>query len=570
MSANFRKLAGWLIAFAAVATGCTDQGPEPPGIIAVAVSTTGNPADIPQAGYLVRVDGGVPRRIGGQVQYIPVPSGHHALTLDGLPLNCSANGGIERSVEVSSSKTIEVAFTVACAPNTGTLQFTTVTTGTDLDPDGYTVQLVGTGSIILPTNGTFSVPEVRAGTHTISLSGMSGNCVASSAAQQTFTLTYHGSASLSFAIQCVASGRLVITTTTTGADVDPDGYNVELWGQGALSPVRIPMPSNGSATMTGMLPAAYNVTLSGVASNCVRGPAIMPSVAVEAGGEARLDVNVQCTPSPQLAFVSAAGNAKSIALVKSSGADFTRLTPFSGSNYDPAWSPDGQKLVFTSERDGNNAEIYVMDWDGANATRLTSQLGGDYRPAWSPDGQRIAFVSTRDNNSEIYVMNADGSNPVRLTSNTQLDTDPAWSPDGSKIAFSSGRDGTTRIYVMNADGSDPHAIADNPNLDAGPAWSPDGTRIAFSRTTTGATRDIFVVPAAGGPATQLTIGMPDARDPSWSPDGRLIAFSNTQTNCYYYWYYYYDCPSEIMIMGMDGARSAIPNITAASDPTWRR
>ena len=85
MSANFRKLAALLTAFAALAAGCTDpQGPEPPGIIAVAVSTTGNPADIPQAGYLVRVDGGVPRtlRIGAQVQYIPVASGRHVLTLD--------------------------------------------------------------------------------------------------------------------------------------------------------------------------------------------------------------------------------------------------------------------------------------------------------------------------------------------------------------------------------------------------------------------------------------------------------------------------------------------------------
>ena len=77
-----------------------------------------------------------------------------------------------------------------------------------------------------------------------------------------------------------------------------------------------------------------------------------------------------------------------------------------------------------------------------------------WTPAWSPDGRRIAFTSERDGNPEIYVMNADGSGVTRLTYNDARDLDsfPAWSPDGRRIAFHSNRDGNFEIYVMNASG----------------------------------------------------------------------------------------------------------------------
>ena len=89
----------------------------------------------------------------------------------------------------------------------------------------------------------------------------------------------------------------------------------------------------------------------------------------------------------------------------------------------PAWSPDGSRIAWSSERDGNR-EIYVMDADGSNPTNLTGDPGYDSSPAWSPDGQRILFNSRRDGNLEIYVMDADGSNQVRLTRNATSDGFP--------------------------------------------------------------------------------------------------------------------------------------------------
>jgi Tol biopolymer transport system component len=135
----------------------------------------------------------------------------------------------------------------------------------------------------------------------------------------------------------------------------------------------------------------------------------------------------------------------------------------------PSWSPDGTKIAFESERDGNS-EIYVINIDGSNVRRLTDDPGSDTYPVWSPDGEKIAFVSDRNGNPEIYVINSNGSNQVNITNNSASDTNPAWSPDGKKIAFSSDRDGNSEIYVMNADGSNQVNFTNNPYNDTEPAW----------------------------------------------------------------------------------------------------
>ena len=95
----------------------------------------------------------------------------------------------------------------------------------------------------------------------------------------------------------------------------------------------------------------------------------------------------------------------------------------------------------------------------------------DWFPRWSPDGMRIAFLSNRDGNSEIYVMNADGSDVTNLTNSPGNELYPVWSPDGSRIALEVESAGTTyEIFVMSADGSSKTNLTNNPDHDWAPDW----------------------------------------------------------------------------------------------------
>ena len=135
----------------------------------------------------------------------------------------------------------------------------------------------------------------------------------------------------------------------------------------------------------------------------------------------------------------------------------------------PSWSPDSQRIVFQSLRDGD-MEIYLMNADGSGVLQLThNTFDFDSEPSWSPYGNHIAFVSDRDgDNDEIYVMNVDGGSIERLTDNEYPDSLPKWSHDGGHIAFSSFRDGNMEIYIMNADGTNVQHLTEGYS----PAWAP--------------------------------------------------------------------------------------------------
>jgi TolB protein len=230
----------------------------------------------------------------------------------------------------------------------------------------------------------------------------------------------------------------------------------------------------------------------------------------------------------------------------------------------PAWSPDGRRIAFYSERDGN-AEIYVMNADGSGVTRLTNTSADEGYPAWSPDGRTISFDSDRTGNFDVFAMNADGSNVRPLTTHPARDVSATWSPDGSKIVFMSdresggfdayeaapdpaaparrvtrtgstwfpvfSRDGTALafhvgrdVHTLEAAGDDPRRLTTDPENGMYPSWSPDGKRIVFMSWRTGRT-ELFTMNVDGSDQKKLvTLDKGDAVDPRWSPDGSKIAF----------------------------------------------
>ncbi len=268
------------------------------------------------------------------------------------------------------------------------------------------------------------------------------------------------------------------------------------------------------------------------------------------------------TPSGKIAFDSTRDGVsdREIYVMNADGSNQTRLTDNRpADDYQPRFSPDGTRIVFTSDRNAFNDEIYVMNANGSAQTRLTNSSAEEYEPSFSPNGLRIVFVSNREAfNRDIYIMNADGSNQTRLTTNPANEGNPRFSPDGTRIAFISVRDGNVEIYVMNADGTGQTRLTNNSFNDSSPDFSPDGSRIAFSSNRDG-NNEIYVMNADGSNQTRLTSNNADEFDPSFSPDSSAIAFSSDR-----------DGNPEIYVMNANGsAQTRLTNVTGKDlEPDW--
>ncbi len=129
-----------------------------------------------------------------------------------------------------------------------------------------------------------------------------------------------------------------------------------------------------------------------------------------------------------------------------------------------AFSPDGQTIVFTSERDGNR-NIYKMKINGSDLEQMTISEFDDYEPVFSPDGESIVFTSERDGNKEIYLINLLTKNIKNLSNNTGDDWNPRFYPDNQKIVFQSTRDGNWEIYIMNLNGKNQKNLTNHPSTD---------------------------------------------------------------------------------------------------------
>lgn len=202
----------------------------------------------------------------------------------------------------------------------------------------------------------------------------------------------------------------------------------------------------------------------------------------------------------------------------------------------PSWSPDGQHIVFYSNRDQlltSRFEVYVTRVTGSETQRITFTEAA--YPVWSPDGTQLVYSSRVEGNLYSLSMTCtDVCAQSRLTSTRYDDRNPVWSPDSQQIAFITflKAPGSTsdQIFVIDRDGSDLRLLADGWRFQGVPSWSPDGRSIAFVGKAKSEHYDaLYVADAAGNaPPRKLaenTYYVYNERWPMWSPDSRYLAYS---------------------------------------------
>jgi len=274
---------------------CSDPGPGPgpaPGALRVTVNTSGSNPD--PDGYGVSLDGGASAAIGvsASMTLSSLSSGAHQVELVGVALNCTVGGANPRSVTVASARTANVTFNVTCsapAPDAGTLQVTTATTGQDLDAS-YTVAVDNGSAQPIGANATLSLPNVSAAEHQVRLQGIAANCSLQGANPVRVTVASGAVAQAAFAVTCTAippqPGSLRITVQTSGASQD-NSYTVSVDGGNALT-------FSGSRTVENLTPGSHSVLLGDIAANCTVGGANPQTVSVPSGQTLAVTFPVSC------------------------------------------------------------------------------------------------------------------------------------------------------------------------------------------------------------------------------------------------------------------------------------
>jgi Tol biopolymer transport system component len=353
------------------------------------------------------------------------------------------------------------------APSPTGLDFNIVTSGVDIDADGFRLTIDGGSPQIIPANGTLNISS-RPGTHTLAIDGLAFNCDVTAAP---------GSAD-------VAQGKT--TRVDVQASCTPYLRNAILYisQEFGLDEV-VAMRPDGSRKV--------RLTNDGV-NFCA--PVVAPdgqSIAVAAG------------PLP--------GGSDGIFLLDRFGKGRVKVVNRSTADGAPAFSPDGTKIAFLSVNSGpsgNYGRVYIVNRDGTGVRQLTpDDFTFDIGVSWSPDGTRL--VCSR--NGVLFLINADGSG---LVSTGVSGSDPAWSPDGTRIAYESVNGGNDGIWVMDMSFT-PHRLTQPVQADQMPKWSPDGLQIVFERAESNVFH-LYRMNADGSGAIKLTSTPQGETWPTWSPN----------------------------------------------------
>jgi hypothetical protein len=388
--------------------------------------------------------------------------GTYTIVLTDITEYCEVLGEVTVSVVVASRSLTDASFEVTCRAATGAIQVTLVTTGVDLDPNGYTVFAAGR-ELPAPINGVRTFDGVAAGTHTVRLGHLAPNCRVPDGEERAVELTAGGmtrdTVRVTFEAVCERTDKILYATFGQLYLAYADGSNAMVLRSG---------------TSASWAPDGKRL----VYFECD----FYYWYYYECSGLRVFDTETRAEV----------------------------LIPNTVSALYPSWSPTGNEIAFVAvPPGGTELALMLINVDGSNARPVwVANPAWSGPPSWSPDGQKIAFsCSVLPGQLDICVVNRDGTGFSRLTDDAFSDFDPAWSPDGSTIAYSRFAPGqASGIVLITAGGSYLRTLTSGFD----PAWSADGSRIVFARGS-----GLSVINADGTGLRQLTTGQHSA--PAWRP-----------------------------------------------------
>lgn len=231
----------------------------------------------------------------------------------------------------------------------------------------------------------------------------------------------------------------------------------------------------------------------------------------------------------KLAFI---GKQRGVSEVYTSNLLFGNVRPLTADRAlvtGPSWSPDGNRLLYTTYYKTGFPDIYQINLVNGKKSPVATYKGTNSGARFSPDGSRMAMVLSGTGNAEVWVADRNGKNRRRLTTNKSLEASPSWSPDGSRLVFTSDAAGKPQLYQISLNGGPMTRLrTDVSRYCAEPAWNPvKANEIAFTAAVSGGFQ-IFLYDSTKRSSRQLTTVRDSAVEPCWMNDGRHLVFTQRQ------------------------------------------